>query len=76
MPGKKDFVSVRIEGTRVYTCSKMTGLREVCHEFKETFPARKIGFSKFAELQPKHCILAGASGSHAVYVCTIQIDDA
>ena len=31
----------------------------------------KIGFSKFAELYPQHCVLAGASGTHAVCVCTI-----
>ena len=30
----------------------------------------KIGFSKFAELHPRHCVLAGASGTHAVCVCT------
>jgi hypothetical protein len=31
----------------------------------------KIGFSKFCELRPKHCILAGASGTHSVFVHTI-----
>ena len=41
-------------------------------EFKERFPDRKIGFSKFAELRPKHCVLAGASGTHSVCVCTIH----
>jgi len=32
----------------------------------------KIGVSKFAELHPRHCVLAGASGTHAVCVCTIH----
>ena len=32
----------------------------------------KIGFSKFPELRPQHCVLAGASGTHAVCVCTIH----
>ena len=32
----------------------------------------KIGFSKFAELYPQHCVLAEASGTHAVCVCTIH----
>ena len=50
----------------------LSNLREVYHEFKEKLPDRKIGFSKFAELRPKHCILAGASGTHAVCVCTIH----
>ena len=32
----------------------------------------KIGFSKFAELYPQHFVLAEASGTHAVCVCTIH----
>ena len=32
----------------------------------------KIGLSKFAELRPKECVLAGASGTHNVCVCTIH----
>ena len=73
MPGKKDFVSVKQEGKRVHVQKRLmlSNLREVYHEFKEKFPDRKIGFSKFAELRPKHCILAGASGTHSVCVCTI-----
>ena len=74
MPGKKDFVSVKIEGKRVHIQKRLVlnNLREVYREFKQKFPGRKIGFSKFAELRPKHCILAGASGTHAVCVCTIH----
>ena len=74
MPGKKDFVSVKQEGKRVQVQKRLmlSNLREVYREFKEKFPDRKIGFSKFAELRPKHCILAGASGTHSVCVCTIH----
>ncbi len=50
----------------------MSTLREVYQLFKETFPTKTIGFSKFAELRPKHCVLAGASDTHAVCVCTIH----
>ena len=32
----------------------------------------KIRFSKFASLQPKECKLAGASGTHSVFICTIH----
>ena len=32
----------------------------------------KIGFSKFAELYPQHRVLAEASGTHAICVCTIH----
>ena len=47
-------------------------LKEVYQQFKEKHPTDKIGFSKFANLWPKHCILAGASGTHTVCVCTIH----
>ena len=74
MPGKKDFVSTKVEGKRVHVQKRLVlnNLREVYREFKEKFPARKVGFSKFAELRPKHCVLAGASGTHSVCVCTIH----
>jgi transposase len=69
MPGKKDFVSVKKEGKRQHIQKRLvlSNLREVYHEFKERFPDQKIGFSKFADLRPKHCILAGASGTHCVH---------
>ena len=41
-------------------------------EFKDKNPDKKVGFSKFAELRPRHCVLAGASGTHSVCVCTIH----
>ena len=47
-------------------------LREIYQLFKERFPSQSVGFSKFAKLRPKHCVLAGASGTHAVCVCTIH----
>ena len=31
-----------------------------------------MGFSKFTELRPPYCVLAGASGTHCVCVCTIH----
>ena len=50
----------------------LSNLREGYWEFKERFPDCKIGLSKFAELRPKHCVLAGASGTHTACVCTIH----
>ena len=32
----------------------------------------KVGFSKFAELHPRNCVLAGTGGTHAVFICTIH----
>ena len=75
MPGRKDFISVRQEGIRVHTYAEKIDLEqpeEVFYAFKDTFPDKKIGFSKFAELRPQFCVLAGASGTHSVCVCTIH----
>ena len=74
MPGKKDFVSVKKEGKRQHIQKRLvlSNLREVYGEFKERFPDQKIGFSKFANLRPRHCILAGAGGTHSVCVCAIH----
>ena len=32
----------------------------------------KMGFSKFAQLRSRQCILAGAAGTHSVCVCTLH----
>lgn len=38
--------------------------------FKEKYPKLKIGFSKFAELRPKQCVLAlDKHGTHSVCAC-------
>ena len=47
----------------------LSDLKEVHHEFKKRYPDCKIGFSKFAELKPKHYVLAGV----AQYVCVQYI---
>ena len=74
MPGRKDFVSIRQGDQRVHVQKRLIlgNLKEVYQEFKENHPMEKIGFSKFAELRPRHCVLAGTSGTHAVCVCTIH----
>ena len=74
MPGKKDFVSVKQGEQRVHIQKRLvlSNLREVYQLFKDRFPTETVGFSKFADLRPKHCILAGASGTHSVCVCTIH----
>ena len=74
MPGKKDFVTVRKPDGRVQVQKRLVlcNLRELYRMFKDRHPDEAIGFSKFACLRPKHCILAGASGTHSVCVCTIH----
>ena len=74
MPGKKDCISVRVEGKRVSVQKRLVlcNLKELHHAFKDEYPEIRIGLSKFAESRPKHCVLAGASGTHSVCVCTIH----
>lgn len=74
MPGKKDYVTIRNkEGkNQVQKRLVLANLHEIYQLFKEKFPANKIGFSKFCDLRPKNCILAGKSGTHTVCVCTLH----
>lgn len=75
MPGKKDFVSVKTgDSSRIHVQKRlvMGNLKEVYELFKNKNPTDKIGFSKFADLRPKHCVLAGGSGTHTVCVCTVH----
>ena len=73
MPGRKDFVSAREQGSCMHVQKRLvlSNLKEV-YEFKSMFPNEKIGFSRFAALRPKQCELAGAGGTHCVCVCTIH----
>lgn len=74
MPGMKDYVSVYVDGVRQHKQKRLVlcNLKEAFEQFKQTYASHKIGFSKFAELRPKECILAGGSGTHSVCVCTIH----
>jgi hypothetical protein len=49
----------------------MCNLKETNLSFKEQNHEKLLGFSEFTELQPKNCVLAGASGMHAVCMCNI-----
>ena len=76
MPGKKDYVSIITDHGRVHKQKRLDlgNLKELYQAFKnEQFTLHiGIGFTKFAELRPKHRILAGTSGTHAICVCTIH----
>lgn len=71
MPGQKDFVSVKKDGIRVHLQKRLLlgNLKELHTAFKNEHPNCKISFSKFAELRPRECILAGGNGTHSVCVC-------
>ncbi|CAM1303135.1 Uncharacterised protein r2_g1312 [Pycnogonum litorale] len=71
-PGMKDSVSVRNkDGEKVQHQKRLvlSNLKELHSSWKETYPKKKIGFSSFAALRPKWCVLAGSSGTHSVCVC-------
>ena len=40
----------------------LCNLKEAYTHFKTVHPVVKVGFSTFAELQPKECVLAGQVG--------------
>ena len=73
MPGKKDYISMRknSEGIPIHIQKRLIlgNLNEIYKQFKNMHPLVKIGFSNFAELRLKYCVLAGASGTHCVCVC-------
>ena len=75
LPGMKDCVSVRTENGDKVKLSKrliLCNLTESYKFFTEIVSGIKVSFSKFAELRPKNCGLAGSSGTHMVCVCTIH----
>ena len=72
MPGKKDYISVRNEdGEKIHMQKRLVlcNLIEAYQQFKLMHPGVKVGFSKFAQLRPKECVLAGKTGTHSVCVC-------
>ncbi|EFN71276.1 hypothetical protein EAG_00172, partial [Camponotus floridanus] len=50
----------------------LSDLRGLYDIYSKCHPDCPVSFSKFAQLRPKHCILAGANGTHSVCVCTIH----
>ncbi|XP_044590057.1 uncharacterized protein LOC123268763 isoform X3 [Cotesia glomerata] len=75
MPGMKDFVSVRNnEGVREHIQKRLilSNLKELYELFKLEYPDCKVGFSMFASLRPKYCVLAGSGDTHTVCVCSIH----
>lgn len=72
LPGKKDYVSLRVDGKKVHVQKRLVlcNLKELYALFKTENPLVDISFSRFASLRPKNCVLAGAAGTHSVCVCT------
>ena len=69
LPGRKDCVYVMTaEGKRVSRQKRLLlcNLKEEYHHFRSIHPDIRVGFSTFASLRPKECVLAGASGTHCI----------
>lgn len=70
MTGKKEIVTVKINGERTLLQELLLflDLRDLYIKFVEENPDFDVGYSTFAKLRPKHCILAGDRGTHCVCV--------
>ena len=69
-PGKKEYVSVRIDGKREQKQKRLllVNLKELHLEFIKS-TGDEISFSKFCELRPKWCVTVNSRGMHSVCVC-------
>ena len=72
-PGMRDRVIERDgEGKKVYVQKRLLlgTMREMFVLYKQDESNPRVGFSTFATLRPRHCVLAGSPGTHNVCVCT------
>jgi hypothetical protein len=74
LPGKKDSFSVRTENGKEHKQKHLllSNLKELYQKWCTENITLKVGFSTFAALRPKWCVLAGASGTHSVCVCILH----
>lgn len=72
-PGLRDYVvkhDKNGERQQIQRRLVMMNLHEAFQMFKRDYPNDKIGFSKFAEIRPRECVLAGSThGIHTTCVC-------
>lgn len=72
LPDITDCLSIKQpDGKRKLVQKKLIlcNLKELHKAFRLQYSNLKIGFSKFCDLRPKHCVIAGATGTHSVCVC-------
>ena len=74
MLGKNDYKTVIKNGKRVQEQKYLLicNLKEAYELFKSKNQNIRIKFSKFTELRPKECVLAGGVETHCVCICTIH----
>lgn len=74
MPNKKDIVKIR-KGNNIIHAPKrllLSDIKILHRNFKNEYPEIQISFSKFAQLRPDWCVIAGARGTHTVCICVIH----
>ncbi|GAB1865911.1 hypothetical protein CAJAP_06990 [Camponotus japonicus] len=74
MAAVKDVISVKTDDKRILMQKRLLllDLKGLFSKYIDENDKNRVSFSKFAQLRPKNCILAGASGTHSVCVCTIH----
>ena len=72
MAGKNDYKTVIKNGKRVQEQKYLLlcNLKEAYKLFKSKNQNIKVKFSKFAELRPKECVLAGGVETYCIYIWT------
>ncbi|XP_065641529.1 uncharacterized protein LOC136073616 [Hydra vulgaris] len=74
LPGAKDYISIKTVEDRKHIQKRLIlcNLSELYQKWIEESNSNdivKVGLTSFALLRPKHCVLAGKSGTHTVCVC-------
>lgn len=76
LAGMRDYVTVRgPDGTKIGKIQKkiiLYNLSELYESFKMQHVDINIGFSKFCDLRPQHCVPVGADGTHATCLCQLH----
>jgi hypothetical protein len=75
MPGKKDYISIKVSGVKIHEQKwlLLCNLKELYSYFKNSHPgAKQSRFFEFCILASQKRIMASASGTHSVCVCTIH----
>ena len=74
LPGAKDYISTKTVDGGQYIQKRLIlcNLSELYQKWLEESKSNgivKVGLTSFALLRPKHCVVAGKSGTHTVCVC-------
>ncbi|KAJ8684527.1 hypothetical protein QAD02_020319 [Eretmocerus hayati] len=67
MPGMNNYISVKnSDGKREHVQKRLLlcNMNGLYSQFVQEYSDKKIGISKFTQLRPKHCVIAGSSGTH------------